>query len=59
MALTDAWQLAKKLNVSVGTIRNWTRSRTLPQIRVSAKIVRYDPAVVLRALDVPKSGGVK
>ncbi len=45
-----AAELAGRLRVQLETIRRWTRSSIIPAIRVTGKIVRYDPVDVERAL---------
>lgn len=45
-----AAELAGHLRVQLETIRRWTRSSMIPSIRVTRKVVRYDPVEVERAL---------
>jgi len=43
--------IAKQFSVSQRTIQNWTRKKRIPVHRFSARLVRYDPQKVQRALD--------
>ena len=45
-----AAELAGRLRVQTETIRRWTRDAIIPAIRVTRKVVRYDPVDVERAL---------
>jgi len=45
-----AAELAGRLRVQLETIRRWTRNSIIPAIRVTGKVVRYDPVEVERAL---------
>lgn len=45
-----AGELAVRLGLTLDTIRRWTRDDLIPAIRVTAKVVRYDPVEVERAL---------
>lgn len=45
-----ALEMADRLRVRLDTIRRWTRSSIIPAIRVTGKVVRYDPIEVERAL---------
>lgn len=47
--LTGA-ELAERLRVSNETIRRWTRLNHIPTIRLGRRIIRYDYAAVLTAL---------
>ena len=38
--LTES-QLAAELNVLPGTLRSWRRTRGLPHVKLTAKIIRY------------------
>jgi predicted site-specific integrase-resolvase len=44
-------QLAARLKVQPGTIGLWTRRGRIPVRRLSPKVLRYDLAAVLAALD--------
>lgn len=48
--LLTATEVADKLRVKTRTVREWTRRRAIPAIRVSHKTVRYDLEEVLAAL---------
>lgn len=43
-------ELAKRLQVTADTVREWTRKGSIPAIRLSAKVIRYDLRQVLKAL---------
>lgn len=47
-------ELAARLGVRPDTIARWTRAGRIPARRLSPKVVRYDLAAVLAALDVPR-----
>ena len=55
-----ATQLATRLQVSPDTVRSWAKAGRIPEIRVSAKVRRFDPVAVDQALrrdvDVPIAG---
>jgi excisionase family DNA binding protein len=42
-------ELAKKLNITVRTVRSWQKARVIPYIKVG-RSVRFDPARVVEAL---------
>ena len=48
--LLTAEQLAEQLSVSPSTVKTWSRSGLIPQIRISPKIIRFDPDAVIDAL---------
>jgi len=48
--LVTADELAARLRVRPDTVRRWARTKLIPAIRVSAKVMRFDPADVIRAL---------
>lgn len=50
-------ELSKRLKVSPATIRLWARRGTIPRIRVSAKVIRFDWQAVVRALAATKGNG--
>lgn len=43
-------QLAERYQVSSRTIQNWRDNKLIPFIRVNARLIRYDPDAVDRAL---------
>jgi excisionase family DNA binding protein len=49
--LLTVGELAARLRVRPCTIQRWTRRGRLPAVRLSAKIIRYDLAAVLAALE--------
>jgi excisionase family DNA binding protein len=48
--LLTADELAQRLRLRPGTVRRWALAGKIPAIRISAKVVRFDPADVERAL---------
>ena len=51
-----AEELAERLRLRPDTIRLWTRQGIIPAIRVTGKVIRYDPAEVERR-EVRECGG--
>jgi excisionase family DNA binding protein len=45
-----AEQLALRLQVSADTVRAWAKDGRIPEIRLSAKVRRFDPAAVDAAI---------
>lgn len=45
-----ARQLAMRLQVSPDTVRGWARAGKIPEIRLSAKVRRFDLEQVLKAV---------
>ena len=43
-------ELADLLRLKPDTIRLWTRESIIPAIRITGKVIRYDPVEVERAL---------
>jgi excisionase family DNA binding protein len=54
--LLTAAELAKRLQVTPDTVREWTRRGTIPRLRLSAKVIRYDLRRVLEALATREGG---
>lgn len=48
--LLTADEVADRLQLRPSTIRRWARDGRIPAVRVTAKVVRYDLAEVLRAI---------
>jgi excisionase family DNA binding protein len=48
--LLTAKEIARELNVSPSTITDWGRQGKIPRVKVSHKIIRYDPEAVQSAL---------
>ena len=48
--LLTADELANLLRLRPDTIRLWTRESIIPAIRITGKVIRYDPVEVERAL---------
>ncbi len=53
-----ARELAKRLRVSPETVREWSRRGAIPALRLSRKVIRYDPVAVLAAVSVEAAKGV-
>ena len=43
-------ELARRLDVKPATVRRWAQAGLIPVMRVSAKVIRFDVAEVMRAL---------
>ena len=43
-------QMAQRLGVSSDTLLQWAIKGRVPRIKVNARIIRFDPEAVLRAL---------
>ena len=50
MGLVTAEELAKQLSLSPGTVRRWAQAGIIPRLRLSGKVIRFDPAEVEAAL---------
>jgi len=50
-ALLTADELAGRLGVKPGTIREWHRAGRIPSRRLSRKVLRFDLTAVLSALE--------
>lgn len=48
--LLTASEMAKRVRVQAGTLREWSRRGLIPSVRISRKTVRFDPIAVLSAL---------
>lgn len=48
--LITAEQLAEELSLRPGTIKRWVHEGIIPCLRLSGKVVRFDPDEVERAL---------
>lgn len=44
--LLTAAQLAERLKVRPSTVREWAKTGRIPEIRISAKVRRFDPVEV-------------
>ena len=53
--LTPA-EMAQRLRVSKRTLQLWTREGRIPSVRISAKVIRYDPETVTSALTERAAG---
>jgi excisionase family DNA binding protein len=53
--LLTADELTKRMRLKAGTIRSWARRGRIPVVRVSANVMRFDPAAVLAALTARKA----
>ena len=43
--------IAEQLSVDANTIRRWACQGRIPSVRVTKKVVRFDPAKVLESLE--------
>lgn len=50
--IITAEKLAQNLSLSPGTIKRWTQEGIIPCLRLSGKVVRFDPDEVEQALRV-------
>lgn len=57
--LVTARELAKRLRVAPETIRGWGRRGCIPTLRLSPKVIRYNPDAVLAALSATPAKGVR
>jgi len=48
--LLTAKEIAQELSVSPSTVTEWGRQGKIPRMKVSHKIIRYDPEAVQSAL---------
>jgi excisionase family DNA binding protein len=48
--LVTTGELARRLGVTPPTIRKWTRLGLIPVLRISPKVMRFDPTDVTRVL---------
>lgn len=48
--LITAEQLAERLSLRPGTIRRWTQAGIIPCLRLSGKVIRFDPVEVEQTL---------
>lgn len=43
-------EMAERLRVSNSTVMSWARNGLIPSIRITGKVVRFDPDLVLQAI---------
>ena len=48
--LLTAAELAARLRVRPGTIQTWARHGLIPKVKLTAKVVRFDPEAVIEAI---------
>ena len=48
--LLTADEIAERLGVRPRTVREWSRKKLIPAVRLSRKVIRYDPTAVVAAL---------
>jgi excisionase family DNA binding protein len=48
--ILTAAELAERLKVRPTTIREWTRDKLIPAVRITPKVIRYDLDAVIRVL---------
>jgi predicted site-specific integrase-resolvase len=51
--------MAQRLRIKRRTLDEWSLSGLIPRVKMNNKLVRYDPAAVVRALEAAQSAGVK
>ncbi len=56
--LLTARELAKRLRVSPETVRAWARRGSIPAVRLSRKVIRFDADAVIAALSATPVEGV-
>jgi excisionase family DNA binding protein len=49
--LLTADELATRLKVRPNTVKEWARAGKIPRVRITPKVVRYDPDAVREALE--------
>ena len=59
MQLLDKVGLARRLGVSPETVTKWAREERIPEIRISAKVRRFDYEEVVSALKQRSRAGNK
>ncbi|HEX3658924.1 MAG TPA: helix-turn-helix domain-containing protein [Pirellulales bacterium] len=45
-----AEEIAERLRVTPGTVMIWARENRIPSIRISRRVVRFDPVAVEKAI---------
>jgi excisionase family DNA binding protein len=50
-------ELAKRLGVTPETVRVWARRGAIPTLRLSPKVIRYNPDAVVAALSATPTKG--
>lgn len=48
--LLTANEMAERLRVASETVLQWARSGVIPSLRISHKVIRFDPVMVVAAL---------
>ena len=48
--LLTAEELAARLQIRASTVRAWARRGTIPRLKLSHKVIRYDLAAIVAAL---------
>ena len=54
--LETAEELAERLHLKPNTIWKWSRQGKIPSVRISPKVIRFDPVAVMVSLE---KGGAK
>lgn len=52
-SLISAELLASQLGVTPRTVRDWARKGKIPCVRISPKVIRFNPEAVLRTFTHP------
>lgn len=55
--LITAYELADQLRVTPETVKIWARQGLIPRVRLTPKVIRFDPSAVLAALARKAEGG--
>ena len=55
--LLTAEELADRLRVQPGTVRQWSRRGWIPAVRLSPKVVRYELPAVIEAMTKRQTAG--
>jgi len=48
--LLTAEEMAERLRVKPDTVKAWARQGTIPKLKLSHKVIRFDPVAVVAAL---------
>ncbi len=48
--LLTAEELAERLRLKASTVHGWARIGKIPKVRLSRKVIRFDPAEVIETL---------
>ena len=57
LSLVTADELAQAFSLKTSTIKEWARIGKIPSVRLSAKVVRFRPGEVEKALEAMNDAG--